>query len=177
MNQGTMTNEAQIDQYIRELGRSLESLRSHDRQEILLETRSHLHERSATGRLDEAFAAMGPAEVFAAGYCAHDGTANRAAPVGAKPLLLRFGVAAIALLLAVPCVFAFLMEIASPAEFGLWISTEDDFYVLGKHAGDNPLIRDAMGALMLPVSGLLSLLFAVVAVQAARSAIDLVQKP
>lgn len=165
-----MNDVNRIDQFGEALERALPAMADSDRLDILQETRSHLLERHSSGRLEEAMQALGSPEAYAAGFApAHEiDNGARSVPIG--PVSVRLGAAAIALILAIPCVFSLAMELANPFEFGLWVSSKDGFMVLGKLAVEEGQKIDLLGELMLPLSGTFTLLLGYCMLKSIQSA-------
>ncbi|XUU59690.1 HAAS signaling domain-containing protein [Erythrobacter sp. HA6-11] len=170
-----MNDVKRIDQFLGLVELALPRMDPSDRQEILQETRSHLLERFRTGRLEEALEALGSPEAYAAGFALAPapGSSSNSIPVGS--VSVRLAVAAIATVLAAPCLFALTMELINPFEFGLWVSPQDGFMVLGKLAQPEGQKVDLIGELMLPLSIILTLALGYCALKSVQSAIHQVR--
>src|SRR5215470_7627454 len=124
-----------IDRYLEQVRGSLRGLESTKADEILLELRSHLLERSASGDVNEAIASLGEPEVLARQYREEDAVAR--AKCARSPIvllqsliLLRRGSAmgwavlffcATGYAWAIALAAAAVEKILSPRDVGFWI--------------------------------------------------------
>ena len=170
-----MNEMERIHAFLVEMQRTLLFLSPRERHEILRETQSHLAERAAAGRLDEALQAMGAPEIYAEQFAepgAGSAEAVRKLPqIPALSVSIRLGIAATAFIFAVPSLLALVMELIDPSGFGLWVSPEDGHFVFGINSTSNPKVSDVAGRLMLPASALLSFVLAASVWASVRSAL------
>jgi len=144
-----MSKNSTIDVFIARMETALAALDAHERSEIVMETRSHLLERTAEGKLDETLQELGEPELYARQFLPEAPDSGTQPPLSA--LLIRFGVFAVCALLGLLSSAISVSKTMNPEEIGLWLSTEGDFFVLGRFSGSDPAIYDALGPTFLPV--------------------------
>lgn len=160
-----MTTTPQIEQYLRELSRALGGLSRRERDEIVMETRSHLSERCASVGEAEAFRRIGPAAVLAGRYTgaeARDSAgAASTAIVPLTPLSFMSLAAGSCVLWASAIVLATLCiaELVQPALVSIWLNSGTGNVFVGAANPDVVArLTDLAGAWFLPAAASLAAL-------------------
>ena len=149
-----MNDAARIEFYLKKMRTAFPPCSKADTDDVIRETKSHLLERSAEGRLEEALSALGAPEQYAAKFS--DNSLIQNSLFSLAEIAFRMSLSVCACVIAVIFLIAAIMEIANPADVGLWISSVDRHFVLGLYEGANPNLRDVLGPLMLPAALLTS---------------------
>ncbi|KPP82164.1 MAG: hypothetical protein HLUCCA04_05390 [Oceanicaulis sp. HLUCCA04] len=160
-----VTSTPLIEQYLRDLSRGLGSLSARERDDIIMETRSHLSDRCASVGEAEAIRRIGPASVLAGDYLAaetrqpaHTATADNA---GLTPLSFMSLVTGSCVLWACAVVLASLClaELAQPALVSIWLNSGTGNVFVGAANPDvMARLTDLAGAWFLPVAACLAAL-------------------
>lgn len=161
-----MNSTPQTETYLRELGRALAGLAAPDREEILLETRSHLAERGASVGEAEALRRLGPARTLASRYIAASGKAGAmpaeaglargAAPLVAATMLIGACLLWVCTLISLTLCLA---ELAEPSLVSIWLNGRTGNVFVGAANPDMvALLTDLAGPWFLPLAAVLSVL-------------------
>jgi hypothetical protein len=181
----TNADQGRVEDWLRRVKWALNRLPASERDDILAETRAHLHERIDAGLgVDAALAAMGPADVYARRFIDEMELTGALATQRSGDLLkvvLRrahrslVAFAAFLLLLVIGVAglgFAgtAIGKAIDPAHFGLWVGAHN--FVFGS-TDDSGRMREVLGPWIYPVAGIATgicwLLFRSVLLWAART--------
>ena len=154
-----------IEQYLRDLSRALEGLVARERDDIIMETRSHLSERCASIGEDEAFRRIGPASLLAGRYLATEMQAPAHTAKGENPELTPLSFMSLvtgscvlwacAIVLASLC----LAELAQPALVSIWFNSGTGNVFVGAANPDvMARLTDMAGEWFLPAAASLAAL-------------------
>lgn len=146
----TMTDTDKIDAFMDRLDAAL-TLNDEEADDALRETRSHLVERSESGRLDQALTALGTPEGYAAGFNEGAGSAADARTPSLVAIVARLLLCSLALAVALFLSFMVAAELMDPGPVGLWLSEGEGFFVFGRYSGSDPAVYDALGWALAPL--------------------------
>jgi hypothetical protein len=168
-----MTSDERINQYTRDLSRSLKGLPKGEREDIVAEIAAHLEYRDGEGKLDIALADLGAAAHCAQSY--RDALLVETAVMDQGPVitfgtlaklatrrmtaLLGLILASFSTIIAIALAFSAVAELFDPQTVGLWVSPDNplDFY-FGK-AGPNVNSEDVLGRWYVPVASICAIGF------------------
>ncbi len=168
-----MTSNEKIETYVRELSRALSSLEKNDRDDILLEIRSHLEHREDENRLDEALASLGPAGKCARGFFEEirlqeaftDGgptkTIGALLALASRRITAAFGLLAAGIFYLMAAGFALtaVAEVVTPELAGLWVNADNGTYFFGIIDSENTADAvELLGGWTIPVAASLAVL-------------------
>jgi hypothetical protein len=145
-----MSDDDLIKDYTERLRVEFARLEVDDADELLLEIRSHLMERRAGEGLAAALDALGPPEVYAASFADRAGEPHASRRVAA--LVLRLALICGSALLFLASAILIALDLGEPDQVGLWISSVDGAFYLGRYGGDDPAVRDVLGGMVLPIA-------------------------
>lgn len=162
-----MTSTGKIEPYMRELSRALSSLKETDRDDILLEIRSHLEHRETEDRLDEALASLGAAKECARGFYEEirlqdaftDGgptkTIGALLALASRRITAAFGLLAAGIFYLMAAGFAVtaVAKVVAPDLAGLWIDADNGVFAFGVMDSDTTEgATEMLGAWLIPVA-------------------------
>lgn len=140
-----MSNNTEIETYLKDLSRFLQGLPKSEREDIADEIRAHLEQRQCEDRLEETMQALGSAEQCARGFyeqrqidvALREGgiarTVSTLANFATKRLLAAIGLATSSVLFAFAIAFGCIAvaEIMAPQHVGLWLNSKGGVYRFG----------------------------------------------
>ena len=168
-----MTSTGKIETYVRELSRALSILKEKDRDDILLEIRSHLEHREEENRLDEALASLGSAKECARGFFEEirlqhaftDGgptkTIGALLALASRRITAAFGLlaAGIFYLMSVGFALTAIAEVVAPELAGLWINSDKGIFFFGViDPATTAAATEVLGGWVIPVAAILAVL-------------------
>ena len=168
-----MTSTGKLETYMRELSRALSGLKANDRDDILLEIRSHLEHRKSEDRLHEALASLGSAKECAQGFYEEirlqdaftDGgptkTIGALLALASRRITAAFGllVAGIFYLMAAGFALTGVAEVVTPELAGLWVNADKGMFFFGIIDSDTTeSATELLGAWLIPVAAGLAVL-------------------
>ena len=168
-----MTSTGKIEPYMRELSHALSSLKESDRDDILLEIRSHLEHREEENRLDEALASLGSAKECARGFYEEirlqdaftDGgptkTIGALLALASRRMTAASGLLAAGIFYLMAAGFALtaVAEVVTPELAGLWVNGDKGVFFFGiidSNTTENA--TELLGAWLIPVAAGLAVL-------------------
>ncbi len=162
-----MTSTEKIEPFMRELSRALSSLKETDRDDILLEIRSHLEHRKEESRLDEALVSLGSAKECARGFYEEirlqeaftDGgptkTIGALVALASRRITAAFGLLAAGVFYLMAAGFAVtaVAEVVTPELAGFWVDADKGAFFMGVIDPDSTATATEMlGSWLIPVA-------------------------